>query len=65
MVGGVEKERVGSQGQAVWSVGSQALMLHLVMSQQLGLDSNILPFKKSSLALGSGNLFFTLMRLAA
>lgn len=44
MVGTVEKERFGSQGQADWSVESQALVLHLVMSQQSGLESNISPF---------------------
>lgn len=69
MVGAVELEPVGRQGQAVWSVGSQALTLHLVMSQQLGLDSNISPFKKSTLALESaasaGSLFLTRMRFAA
>lgn len=47
MVGAVQKERFGSQGQADWSMESQALMLHLVMSQQFGLDSNFSPFKKS------------------
>lgn len=57
MVGAVEMEGVGSQGQAVWSVESQALMLHLVMSQQLGLDSNISPFKKSSLALETARVY--------
>lgn len=51
MVGAVKMERVGSQGQAVWSVESQALMLRLVMSQQPGLDSNVSLLKKSSLAL--------------
>lgn len=69
MVGAVEVERIGNQGQAIWSVGSQAVMLHLVMSQQLELGSNISPFKKSSLALESaastGSLFPTLIRLAA
>lgn len=69
MVGAVELEPVGSQGQAVWSVGSQALTLHLVMSQRLRLDSNISPFKKSTLALESaasaGSLFLTRMRFAA
>lgn len=47
MVGTVVKERFGSQDKADCSVKSQALMLHLVMSQQFGLDSNISPFKKS------------------
>lgn len=50
VVGVVEMEMVVSQGQALWSEESQALTLRLAMSQQLGLDSDISPFKRSSLA---------------
>lgn len=37
----VEKEGFGSEGQADWSVKSQALVLHLLMSQQFGLEPSL------------------------
>lgn len=56
MLGTVEKERFGSQGEADWSVELQPLMLHLAMSQQFGLDSNISLFKRSCPVLETASL---------